>query len=451
MRYLSLILLTCCLSAAEGQPEVLAVQCVAPDVLAVVIDSQARQGFAQEPYTPQAGDEVEAWSEHQRFLKRTGSAIGILICGDTMLKPFDRHLGEPLSADATVPDRWQLSAPGQAPLTPVVIHRKSKPTATARLGTWRFGYPQHHVLYLRFDHQFVAGTTYQLKATGLNLDRSSISYRHQPDQARSEAIHVNHLGFAPKDPAKVAYISLWMGTGGGHDYGPSLNCELINEHDEVVHSATVAITHPATQPDAGREKANNVGADVYRYRFDAVTTPGTYRVRVQGIGCSTPFQIADTAYDAAYITASRGLYHLRSGIALEQPFTSWTRPRCFHPDDGVVINATTVRSADGLNQGEVFKALPAHRTGATRSDAWGGYFDAGDWDRRTSHLSASMRQLELFSMLPEAFASDTELNLPESGNGIPDIIDEVRWNLDCYRRMQEPGGGIPHGIESAEH
>ena len=83
-------------------------------------------------------------------------------------------------------------------------------------------------------------------------------------------------------------------------------------------------------------------------------------------------------------------------------------------------------------------------------DAWGGYFDACDWDRRIQHLHATMMGTELYLMFPDYFDS-LVLPIPESGNGIPDILNEGMYNLDHYRRMQTPEGGIRGGVEQVEH
>jgi endoglucanase len=76
--------------------------------------------------------------------------------------------------------------------------------------------------------------------------------------------------------------------------------------------------------------------------------------------------------------------------------------------------------------------------------------DAGDWDRRIWHLDATRLHLELMD-LSTAYLRKVSLNIPESGNELPDVIDEALFNLDVYRRLQTPEGGIRGGIESSEH
>jgi endoglucanase len=55
--------------------------------------------------------------------------------------------------------------------------------------------------------------------------------------------------------------------------------------------------------------------------------------------------------------------------------------------------------------------------------------------------------MELF---PDHFAR-AQLNIPETGNGLPDTVNEALWGLDVYRRMQTADGGIRGGIEQSEH
>ncbi|NJR71466.1 MAG: hypothetical protein HC771_24755 [Synechococcales cyanobacterium CRU_2_2] len=97
-------------------------------------------------------------------------------------------------------------------------------------------------------------------------------------------------------------------------------------------------------------------------------------------------------------------------------------------------------------------------------NAWGGYKDAGDWDRRIQHLGGTRQHLELLEIFPDYFAT-VDLNIPETtdsfataeslnaahpDNGIPDILDESLWSLDFFRRLQNADGGVRGGIESAE-
>src|SRR6185503_9409025 len=81
---------------------------------------------------------------------------------------------------------------------------------------------------------------------------------------------------------------------------------------------------------------------------------------------------------------------------------------------------------------------------------WGGYHDAGDWDRRIQHLDVTRSLFELQEISP-AWSSKFSLGIPESSNTLPDIVDEALFGLDFYRRLQDKDGGVRGGIESSEH
>ena len=110
-----------------------------------------------------------------------------------------------------------------------------------------------------------------------------------------------------------------------------------------------------------------------------------------------------------------------------------------------------IDTGNGLNQKDTnFGNLVKGKTDEIVPDAWGGYMDAGDWDRRIHHLKVSRLLLDLADQFPEYFAS-VSLNIPESGNGLPDVVNEALFNIDCYRRLQTLDGGVRGGIESSEH
>jgi len=125
--------------------------------------------------------------------------------------------------------------------------------------------------------------------------------------------------------------------------------------------------------------------------------------------------------------------------------------------DGVKVYQSTcslLNSGNGLNalgtDKDNFGNLVAGKTDVLVPEAWGGTMDAGDWDRRIQHLLAPRLYLELVEMNPDYFKNIC-LNIPESGNDLPDVVNEALYGLDIYRRMQLPDGGIRGGVESSEH
>jgi endoglucanase len=189
--------------------------------------------------------------------------------------------------------------------------------------------------------------------------------------------------------------------------------------------------------------------------FSGLDRPGRYRVYVDGVGCSYPFDISRKAWERALRVSLRGFLAQRSGIELGPPLVAYHRPRNMHPADGVKIFASKATVYDGQGQDGLFGAIQKDefRTDKVLPDAWGGYHDAADWDRRArGHLPPTYQLIELFELFPDYYAR-LKLVLPEAeaNNGIPDILDEAEWNLGLYRRMQETDGGVRGGIESTSH
>ncbi|MHC4324219.1 MAG: glycoside hydrolase family 9 protein, partial [Planctomycetota bacterium] len=223
----------------------------------------------------------------------------------------------------------------------------------------------------------------------------------------------------------------------------------------IVYSGKTSMSKSASEKNEDAYKRNFNLTDVYEMDFTGLDRSGRYRVCVEKIGCSYPFVIGRDIWDNAFRTSARGFYHQRSGIELGPPYTEFKRPRPFHPDDGVKVYTSTTRLMDtrnGLSRSDPsnFRNLVAGRTDKLLPGVWGGYMDAGDWDRRIQHLISSLYLLDLAEQFPSRFKS-LSLGIPESGNPLPDVVDEALFNLDFYRRTQTPQGAIRGGIESAEH
>ncbi len=426
---------------------------VAPTIVGVTLEDGYVEYGAQTPYRRRSGDVVDT-SSHHRWLSRDGRAVGALVgAAQDTLWSFDTLHADPFEPSyLDSPSTYALRGPGR-PLTPRRVHRKSKPTDFGRVEPWAFGTPSVHTVYLRFADPLAAGASFGLSFADDALPPQTFRVEHR--ELRSEAVHVSHLGFRPDDAAKIAFLSCWMGDGGPAQYADGLPFEVVRiATGEVAFRGETILSKRAddlTEDPYGR---NYNGVDVFAMEFGALTAPGEYRVAVPGVGCSYPFRIGANVWRDAFVVSARGFYHQRSGIELGAPYTDFTRPRPFHPADGFVVYESTAALMDtgnGLNRDDSnFGVLVGGRTDRIVEDAWGGYMDAGDWDRRIQHLIASRLLLELVDEFP-AFFGELALNIPESENALPDVVDEALYNLDFYRRLQTPAGGIRGGIESEEH
>jgi endoglucanase len=148
-------------------------------------------------------------------------------------------------------------------------------------------------------------------------------------------------------------------------------------------------------------------------------------------------QVSERAAFKAFYTVVRGLFHNRWGGDLRSDLTEWTRP-ADHP---------TVYRAEGS---DFMTFFPAATATASERPLVGGYHDAGDFDQRPTHTVVAQLMLRAFELNRDAF-TDRQLLLPESGNGIPDMLDEALWGVAGWEALQDADGGVRMGVESTRH
>lgn len=434
-----------------------------PTVVAVESDPKSVVHALQETYHPHWFDQRKSIGVNT-WLVRGGLFRGTLVgIQQALLYPFDQYSqASNFNSWLAKSSRYRIWSSEDAhyrhPVSPVAVYHKAKPVDVAQVGVRRKRWPLHHTVYLELPYPLAIGCTYNISVSSQgNLFKSSLTFRHQPDHQVSHAVHVSQVGFRPDDLRKVGFLSTWMGTGGALSYPEGIRFRLIDEaSNETIFTG---YSHLRTHRDTPEDPRNRTYTltEVYELDFSSVNRLGQYRLCVDGIGCSLTFDIGENTWHDAFYIAMQGFYHQRSGIALEAPYADTPRPRPFHPDDGLKVyqsRTPLMDTGNGLNaQGTDvgnFKNLVAGKTNEIVPNAWGGYFDAGDWDRRIQHLRVARALLELLEFFPDYFQT-LSLNLPESTNALPDIVDEALWGVDFFRRLQMPDGGIRGGIESAAH
>lgn len=340
-------------------------------------------------------------------------------------------------------------------LHPQEIGRKSKGIDFSGNASEGFPIVQEHFIYLILPHSIKQNKKYTIILQDLASNTDTIKFSYNYKNLISETFHVNQLGYVTDAPVKYAYLSDWMG-----DIGPlelenfeNKEFQIIDVKDNsVVFSEQIRKRKDLETGgvDGNSEKdtpyGSFVGADVWVCDFSEFQQEGEYRIAIGGIGCSYTFKIGNDILREGFYTVTRALYHQRCGTALESLFTDWTRGRCHHPAETDTVILSDWRYMDKRN---AFTDLPEYSTGIKRP-FWGGWHDAADWDKRTEHLEGTRYLLFAFDLKPDNF-NDNELNIPESGNSIPDILDEASWNIDFFKRIQDPDGGIHGGVETTGH
>ncbi len=158
--------------------------------------------------------------------------------------------------------------------------------------------------------------------------------------------------------------------------------------------------------------------------FSDFTTPGTYHIacRIAGQTAeSYSFTIAENPYGALTDSLVRMFYLQRCGTEVVD--ADFGHPAC---------HDSIARRYDGLGT----------------MDVSGGWHDAGDYGRYVvAGAVACADLLWAYERNPEIFTDS--VGIPESGNGVPDILDETRYELEWMLKMQDESGGVHHKVSCA--
>ena len=437
---------------SRNSPELISVSKSAPDILCLSVRAGRIIPGKIAPYVAQSGDSKKETKDGKGnltsvVLSRGGQEIGWLIGKkrDTLVR-YEIFEGDPLLTDlADDPKNYLISseknAQYNAPKHPLAVFRKSKPLDWSQPGK---EFSMLHRIYLKTPTILTGGMTYSLKFDRVNVQKKELSFLSTPHAWLSESVHVSQIGFRPDDPVKRAFLSLWLGNGGAYRFEKGTEFEIVDEKtDQTVFRGKAMLAKGADEPEKMWKDQNFNKTDVWRLDFSPLKTPGKYHVFVPAVGRSYAFEIGESVWARALQVQMQGLYNERSGVELVPPYAAFKRPRSFHPADGAIVRQS---SFSVLDKGEG-EQLEKGDTGVAVPEAWGGYHDAGDWNpRRATHLRVTAAQLELAEMFPD-FAQKLKLNLPPTP-GMPDILTEAQFELDLFRRLQKPDGGVPCGIET---
>jgi endoglucanase len=307
-----------------------------------------------------------------------------------------------------------------------------------------------HFAYLRLPFGMVENTEY----TVVDNDGNTVAFTYGKTHPVS-SIKVNQEGYPANSPAKVAYLGAWLGSAGKYTI-TATEFEVVNEAGTVVFTGTPVLRDVT---DSGQTlSATRIfsGETVYEMDFSSVTTPGVYRIHISGVGYSWPFTIGQKVNEKLFYYHARGLFHQRSGIEKKAPQTQWPMKNNQYitweaPFPGEDKNLDGFKDSVGNWASlSAFNICNYQYRNIPHREVYGGWWDAADWDRRSYHLQCVQSLASAYLMYPTKF-TDNQLDLPESGNGIPDILSEAMWGADVWRRAQRPEGGVGLWIECAHH
>ncbi len=165
------------------------------------------------------------------------------------------------------------------------------------------------------------------------------------------------------------------------------------------------------------------GDNVRTADFSKLDKAGQFYLDVPGVGTSWHFRIAPDVFRRVYYLAMRSYYGQRCGTAVDlgAEFLQYKHATCH------------LNGAWHLSSGKSGPRMSTH-----------GWHDAGDYGRYIVNSGISTGTLLWTWEFYADRLKNISLHLPESGNGVPDILNEIRWNLDWMLTMQDRDGGVWH-------
>lgn len=225
------------------------------------------------------------------------------------------------------------------------------------------------------------------------------------ENSEEDKIHVNQVGYLPGE-SKLLVVA-----------GEADMYEVLDSEGEEVYSGDLS---------AARE--DEASGDIVSYGdFYPVTGEGEYTISVPGLGESYAFKVEDNIYRDVHKSLLKMFYYQRCGTDLTEDYAgTWAHDAC-HTEPAVKYDSDEEKNVSG------------------------GWHDAGDYGRYPVPAAKAVADLLLtYQIYGENVESDN-IGIPESGNEIPDILDEVRYEMEWMLKMQDKdSGGVYHKVTTAD-
>lgn len=229
----------------------------------------------------------------------------------------------------------------------------------------------------------------------------------------SDNIRLNQLGFYPNAP-KIAVIT--SGTG---------KFTIQTQQNELVYSGELK--------ESNKAGLNNKKTFIADFTF--FNKPGKYTLTVEGLGRSFPFEISPSVHRNLAAASVKAFYYQRASSALTEQYAGKWKRGMGHLDDKILIHPS---------------AATQKRPAGSMISASKGWYDAGDYNKYIVNSGVTMgTMLSLCEDFPD-YVKKLNTNIPESKNSVPDVLDELIWNLRWMLAMQDPDdGGVYNKLTNA--
>ncbi len=271
----------------------------------------------------------------------------------------------------------------------------------------------------RFTKQIAVGLALVLVYASVNFLINN--GRATPTQSFSY-IMVDQFGYRPQDPKVAVIVAPQAGFNANQGLTPSHTLVVKNtKTNHIVFSGVPSPWHNGATHQQSGDKT-------WWFDFSSVTTPGSYVIAdTKKNTQSAPFKIGKDVYKTPLKIATKMFFYQRSGFAKQPPYANicWTDKASFI----------------GPRQDREARLVTDKNNSETARDVSGGWMDAGDTNKYVTFAEPVVHQLlTAYQDNPSIWTDD--FNIPESRNGLPDLLDEVMFELEWLKKMQDKDGGV---------
>ena len=214
-------------------------------------------------------------------------------------------------------------------------------------------------------------------------------------------VNINQVGYLPED-TKTVFVKT----------------DADQEDFYVVNNDTGLIVYQGKLGGATYDPASEM--NVAKGDFSEIKEAGTYYIYTNA-GSSYTFKIGADVYNDIYKDTVLMLYDQRCGVETDPAIAGVYAHGVCHDTEAVIYGTSEYK------------------------DVSGGWHDAGDYGRYV--VSGAKTIADLFAAYEDCNATADDFGIPESGNGIPDLLDEARFELEWMLKMQdETSGGVYHKV-----
>lgn len=241
--------------------------------------------------------------------------------------------------------------------------------------------------------------------------------------AQSDFLRVDAFGYHPTARKLCLVRSPEVGFDQAGSFTPGAVLHVRRSSDDAI------VYSGSPMPWNGGAIHGQSGDRVHRFDFSAVAEPGTYYIEDPSGERTEDFEVLADVFASPRRSSLRAFYYQRCGTPKAVPFADsrWTDSACHVGPD------------------QDHACLPIGNPGGLARNLWGGWHDAGDYNKYINFADGPLHELlGAYSVAPHAW--DDASGIPESGNGLPDILDECRFELEWFLRMQIADGSVLHKV-----